>query len=308
VEKKAFGLISLSVLTTGIFWAAVSYLPGFIDFSLELPEKLKKLNPYASFCSSILMYLIATLMLFLFLKKLPKLNGEPKRKMKVLEFLGWACAMRGVAMMLALVGALFLVIVALCIKGPSKIMDIVSGMNPLVPRGSTTMVLNIILISVIAPVMEELMFRRLLLDVLRPFGDLVAILYSGIAFGLLHMNLSQIFYAAGLGLMLGYIMVKTNNIYCCMGLHASLNIMTALALPFFDKKTSQSLLFILGSIIALSIAGIILFFINIRRVSLEKAKFRFSVPVNAKLVLLNLGTIPYAVLCLAVSVYAIYIL
>ena len=49
--------------------------------------------------------------------------------------------------------------------------------------------LYLVMVGAIAPVMEELIFRRLLLDRLRPFGDRCAILVSAVAFGLFHMNL-----------------------------------------------------------------------------------------------------------------------
>ncbi|MCL2539734.1 MAG: CPBP family intramembrane metalloprotease, partial [Oscillospiraceae bacterium] len=162
------------------------------------------------------------------------------------------------------------------------------------------------------------MFRRLLMDALRPFGDVVAILYSGIAFGLLHMNFQQLFYAAGVGLIFGYVMVKTNNIWYCIGLHAALNTTSAIILPFMDgvdlnNPDLQSTSFIavgffVGVLLVISVTGIVLFFANIKKIRVEGPRFRFSVPVGGKQALINAGTIPYILICIAISVYRITIL
>ena len=303
------------MLTVGILWVIGVYLPDFLfDFTFSDIIGNETIATILSFASSIFLYLIACLILYLFLRKLPTLKGEPKKRMKIAGFLGWAASMRGVAMVLSLVGLLLFILLAIIIKGPSSLMDVLTKANPLLQLGSLDMTLHLVLISIVAPIMEEIMMRRLLLDALRPFGDLVAILYSGLAFGLLHMNIQQITYACGLGLMLGYVMVQTNNIYVCIGLHAFLNATTAIILPFLDDFSMDMmsnlsgmlpLILIMGFLVVLSIVGIILFFIYIKKVRLEKPRFRFSTPINWKLVLLSFGTILYIILCLAISVIVI---
>ena len=84
--------------------------------------------------------------------------------------------------------------------------------------------LYLVVAVLIAPVMEELIFRKLLLDRLRPFGDRWAILISGVAFGLFHLNLYQFFYATALGFIFGGIALKTGKIWHTMLLHAIVNL------------------------------------------------------------------------------------
>ena len=313
MEKVAFRKISGAMLTVGVFWFVISYLPRFLwNFTFDDYIPNSTLSSIVSFIFSIIMYSLAILIFYFFLRKLPKISGEPKKKMKVFEFLGWACSMRGVAMLLSLIGVLLFILLVIIVHGPSAIMEMLTKSNPLLVFGSADMITNLILISIVAPIMEEIMFRRLFLDVLRPFGDLISILYSGIMFGLLHMNIQQITYACGLGIMLGYVMVKTNNLICCIALHASLNATTAILLPFMEdiadiNDLSRLIPFIsiIGALVFISVVGLVLFFVYLKRVNLEKARFRFLVPINAKLVLFNIGTIPYTLLCLAVSVLVI---
>ncbi|MGN0670438.1 MAG: lysostaphin resistance A-like protein, partial [Oscillospiraceae bacterium] len=62
---------------------------------------------------------------------------------------------------------------------------------------------------VIAPLFEEFWFRGMVLESLRPYGNGVAIFISALLFGLTHANFAQFFYAALMGIFLGYIAVST---------------------------------------------------------------------------------------------------
>ena len=48
--------------------------------------------------------------------------------------------------------------------------------------------------GIIAPILEELFFRKLLIDRMRRHGDFAAIFTSALLFGLFHQNFSQFFY------------------------------------------------------------------------------------------------------------------
>lgn len=84
--------------------------------------------------------------------------------------------------------------------------------------------LMVLTAGVLAPVCEELIFRRLLLDRLRPFGDRCAIWVSAMAFALFHMNLYQFFYAAALGLVFAGVALKTGKVRYTMLCHAFINL------------------------------------------------------------------------------------
>lgn len=82
----------------------------------------------------------------------------------------------------------------------------------------------IILVAVIiGPIVEELIFRKLLMDRLGIYGDRLAIFVSAIAFGIFHCNLYQFFYATLLGFVLAYMYSKTSNVWYPIGLHMIIN-------------------------------------------------------------------------------------
>lgn len=77
---------------------------------------------------------------------------------------------------------------------------------------------------VIAPVMEELMFRKYLVDRLVPYGQKTAVILSGVLFGLFHGNFYQFFYATALGMIFAYIYSSTGRIRYNIILHMLINI------------------------------------------------------------------------------------
>lgn len=86
-----------------------------------------------------------------------------------------------------------------------------------------------------APVAEEFIFRKVLLDKIRRYGDQVAIVVSGVVFGLFHQNLSQFFYAAALGMMFAYLVIRTNNIWYSVLVHFLINLMGSISLILPDE-------------------------------------------------------------------------
>ena len=78
-------------------------------------------------------------------------------------------------------------------------------------------------IVLLGPFLEEFIFRKLLIDRTRAFGEKNAILFSAFLFGLFHINPLQFFYAFGIGLILGYIYVRTGKVLYTWMMHAFIN-------------------------------------------------------------------------------------
>ena len=87
--------------------------------------------------------------------------------------------------------------------------------------------LYLLLVGVFAPLGEEFLFRKVLLDRVRPFGDRAAIWVTAVAFGLFHLNLYQFFYATALGVLFAGVAVKTGKLWHTMVLHSAVNLGSA---------------------------------------------------------------------------------
>ena len=107
---------------------------------------------------------------------------------------------------------------------------IVPNESPVLQDGSVgAMLLNLLIIAVFPAVLEELLFRGVVLSALRPAGDRIAVGVSALMFGLMHTTLYQIPFAFLLGLVFGYVVVRTGNIRIAMALHFCNNAMSVLA-------------------------------------------------------------------------------
>ena len=78
--------------------------------------------------------------------------------------------------------------------------------------------------GILFPILEELLFRRLLCNRLLPLGEKKAIIISALIFGFIHGNLYQFAYAFLLGLVLGYIYVKTGKLIYTIIFHCIINL------------------------------------------------------------------------------------
>lgn len=109
----------------------------------------------------------------------------------------------------------FLTQLLLSEAGTENLLDSYMEETPLVYLVLTTIIL--------APICEEYIFRKLLLDRLLFLGDWTALLISSLFFGLFHTNLYQFFYATAVGLVLGYVRVMTGSMKWNILLHMFIN-------------------------------------------------------------------------------------
>lgn len=86
-----------------------------------------------------------------------------------------------------------------------------------------TNIWNVVFLVIVGPIFEEWLFRKQLIDHTRKYGEKTAILLSGLAFGLFHMNLFQFFYAFLLGLMFGYVYTRTSKLRYSTAMHIIIN-------------------------------------------------------------------------------------
>ena len=106
--------------------------------------------------------------------------------------------------------------------------------NPVDNLADYPLVLNLLLGCVIAPVCEEYLFRGLLLNRLRPYGERFAVWASALCFGLFHGNFSQFFYACAIGLVFAGVALKTGRLWQAMLLHALINFVGAVLTPLLS--------------------------------------------------------------------------
>ncbi|MBE6599782.1 MAG: CPBP family intramembrane metalloprotease [Ruminococcaceae bacterium] len=274
-------LILLRALTTGIQKGVNLIIAGV---SAELYTELVD-GPWYLWALSILpLYLVA---LPVFLRVLP----TPPEKTEMKKFaVGKTVAGAISAVPVMYIGNI-IGIITVAILSFATGNDISNGLVSMVDQSPVW--LTFLCMVIIAPLGEELIFRKLLCDRLSPFGECSAVIFSGLAFGLFHGNFSQFFYAAGVGLILAYIYVRTKNIFCSVAIHMFINlfggviapsVLTGRAIEILEKmaqspdtvtKAELSELYPLFAFVIcallLFVVGIILLVIFLRRIKFDKS-------------------------------------
>ncbi len=150
---------------------------------------------------------------------------------------------------------------------------------------------TVVFACIAAPIMEELIFRKLLIDRVKPYGEFQACIFSGLIFGMFHGNFLQFFYAAALGAIFAYVYVKTNNILHSIALHMGLNLLGSVVMPAIlsgenlkildrvsahpetmTESEAKVVLLVSGAVFigfALVVAGVVLFFVRLRKIKFD---------------------------------------
>lgn len=86
------------------------------------------------------------------------------------------------------------------------------------------LLLQLAITGVLVPIMEEFVFRGVLLSALRRFGNGFALFVSTLLFALVHLDLSTVVFAAIAGLVLGFLYLRTENLWVNIAVHMYVNL------------------------------------------------------------------------------------
>ena len=195
-----------------------SEIVGNINFSLII--------------SAICNYILPFPILLFLMKKLEHEKLE-KDSLNITTFLLYFC----ISFTLMIIGNMIGLAVTALI-GTAIQSDIANPIQNLI--NSSDIMLNLIIISIIGPIFEELIFRKLLVDRTIKYGAKISIILSATLFGLMHGNLNQFFYAFLLGGFFAYVYMKTGKIIYPILLHISLNLMGSV-LSLFVIESADAL-------------------------------------------------------------------
>ncbi len=94
---------------------------------------------------------------------------------------------------------------------------------------------SILMLVILAPVMEEMLFRGILLEAVRSkYSSGRAIVVSALMFGVIHFIPQQVVNAFVIGLILGYIYVRTDSLWPVIIIHALNNAMAYVIMQWSD--------------------------------------------------------------------------
>lgn len=268
------------------------------------------------------MYVIAMPLMGLLIKSVPATKITPK-KMTAGQLIIAFLMCYGVMYVSNLIGVVLTQIIGF-VKGSAVANAIVEVAS------SSSILVNFLLMVICAPIAEELIFRKLLIDRTVKYGEGLSVLLSGLLFGLFHGNLNQFVYAFALGVFWGFIYVKTGKLIYSIVFHMIINFMgsvlgmivlnfvgegfidalndPALLMPYMMENMGRVLVYMGYTFLLITIAftGIILFVINAKKIHFLAGEVTLPKGKGFSTVIVNLGMLLFCIFWLIMIVLQLF--
>ena len=244
-------------------------------------------------------YLIGFPLCCLILKRIPDGHKREEESLTFGGFIKFFLISYFVMVLLNLFTMGFLLVV-----GKVKGADVVNPLEGVISNSSIWA--TIIFAGILSPIIEEILFRGVMLNKLRTYGDKIAIITTALLFGLFHENFSQFFYAVGLGVVFAYVTLKTGTIKYSIGLHIMINMMGRVIGPKVLSSNTATMIF--GIVVwVFVIAGLILFIKDFKKMSLLPGEVTIEKGDVVSETWLNMGMMINLIISLSLMIYILLV-
>ncbi len=321
-HKSHFSRVFFALLAFVAVWQCGTTL-AYIGLESIAPS-LASSTSVALILNAIIQYLVACPVLWLIIKKLDK-STLSARNISGKEFFKYL----SISSFLVYMGSYVSLIIEESLKANFGIVPESSVASVL--EGSS-LIVSLICAGILAPIVEELIFRKLLIDRLVKYGEKTAIFLSAFVFGLIHLGIEQIFYAFLVGIVLSFVYVKTGKIIYSIAIHMFINLFYGIfssyinqivdleglmeyfsqeitdvteQMNFINQYSSELALLGIYSIVfyILFFAGIFNFNKNLYRLNFQKGSVIFPRGKALDIVFMNGGAILFMTACLALMAF-----
>jgi len=208
-------------------------------------------------------------------------------------------------------------------KAQNPVADFTADINPV----------KIIVLVILAPILEEYICRKQIIDRTRQFGEKTAVILSALVFGLLHQNLFQFFYAFALGIIFAYIYTRTGRLRYTILLHGIVNFMGGVVAPWIvslvdyealtdalPAATPEELMMLYAKIlpallvlmlystflIGMAVTGLVFIILKRNKLIWKESETQLPKGSATKTVYMNVGMILYILLCIVFIIWALF--
>ena len=256
------------IVNISLFLLIISFLEIIIEFIIEKimssPDKTTLIIIY-----EMIGYILNIPIIYYFIKSNKKKKYfVTKEKMNIGSFIGCFALM---ALITAIIG-----IISLVFK-----LKIESNDNSILPDYPTLYV-NMTLFStiIIAPIIEEMIFRGVIMNDLKEYGYKTAIIINSVLFGLAHTEIEKVIITIFLGIIFSYVAYRYSLRYSIL-LHMVWNLNSSMgSIFYYNKMLDEMIIWFVGVLslvlIIISIYGIIkkkyILIFSVFRLSIEDKK------------------------------------
>lgn len=224
--KRTYSAIALLVACTWLLGLLFQLVWGMLNGSVFTIASTR----YGVWLSLLVpLYLLAFPISLFLLHKLPSKAPE-RAHLPAWKCLGLFC----VSILLIYAGAYMGELVTYALSG-GRGEDVILGLVQTQDAPGLKFIATIL----VTPMMEELFFRKMLIDRVLVFGEKRAEVFSAVVFALFHMNIAQFFYAAFAGLVLAHLYIHTGRLLAPFLLHAMLNLFGGFLPSFFSAGAGK---------------------------------------------------------------------
>ena len=315
--SKARSAFSLSHIAIAVFILTSQILGVTIQIAAMLlltPEQIQNpevLGILTIIINVVAMYITAFPVFIIIAKHVPKASPVEKKKMGIGELAMFFVISQAAMFIGAIIG--------------NYANELINNMTGVIPENSLDTIvssipmwLTLLVAVIIGPIIEEIMFRKILIDRLSVVGDGTAIIFSALAFGIFHGNFYQLFYATFIGLIFGYVYTKTRKLRYTIILHMLVNFMGSIVPEAVEKlceiapETVVEIItiaytYLQYSFVPFGIMAAVLYIVN-HGLKIRKER-DLSLPEDNKIrpLIVNPGVIIYYALCAEIMLTTIII-
>lgn len=225
--RKAYAAAGLGMAAFGLVVIALqSVYPSVLE--IIFGEEIVNASWYSWIQIIVPTYVVGTTVAFLLCRSKDSTPIE-KHKMSVGQFICCVFMNTAICGVGAIIGAIvnMLCLVPFGAQNTNALAELMTNSSPF---------WRILTVGIGAPIFEELILRKFLIDRIHKYGEGIAILASGLLFGLFHGNFSQVFFAAGLGFFFAYIYLRTGKIWYTIAFHMIINMTSAaISMPILES-------------------------------------------------------------------------
>lgn len=217
VSRCHFSTVIYLIVASTLVVAAQTVLSIVLgDRYLELLESPVYSNYILWGLQVLCMYLLSFPLFHILTKHLPRRDKSDKENLGFGEFIGIFIATQGIMFLGSMVSNYINIFITekLGIVVEDTTSDLIMD-SPLW--------LIILVVVIIGPIFEELIFRKIYIDAIGKYNSRLAIFISGASFALFHGNITQAIYTFGAGLLLAWVYTKTKKIIYPIMIHMLLN-------------------------------------------------------------------------------------
>ena len=322
--KKAFSRFALCVIIPFLAATIINLILSAIVFYMaqagSLSESLQSSTTFSLMISVVPLLVVFFPAVYLLTKKMPSQEPEKKPFKASQVFMFFLITIA--AMVIGSFISTFVLSLLTAGQGQNSIASVISAQE----------IIPTIYIVLIAPILEELIFRKLLLDKLSTYGEKWAIIFGAMCFALYHINFYQLIYTFCMGLILGYVYRKSGNLINTVIIHICTNSLGSVFIPLvmnsvdMEKVTELRELASAGKEIpealmnavmpgltfcivffvlyfAMVIAGVILFFKNRKKIHTEKSDILPTSKEGVSAIIGNSGMIVFIVISVLLMIF-----